>query len=174
MISVIWRMYLLRVLRVVSCVWTEHFICVRKNIYKTAAPFTKACWWVVEPDKYFVVEQTEPISQEDSSFWSHAPCRCVRMCPAWCRTWPGSSWWAWSSATTVSWGCGACSRQRRDYTMHSPLKTHLLWHWAACILLKICVFLQVSERLEGERPLPHAQHTGGVWCVGKDTTWRTQ
>lgn len=37
------------------------------------------------------------------------------------------------------------------------------------LLLKICVCLQVSKRLEGERPLLHAQHTGGVWCVRKDT-----
>lgn len=37
------------------------------------------------------------------------------------------------------------------------------------LLLKICVCLQVSKRLEGERPLLHAQHTGGIWCVCKDT-----
>ncbi len=42
--------------------------------------------------------------------------------------------------------------------------------WKICILLKICVSLQISERLEGERPLPHAQHTGRVWCVREDAT----
>lgn len=36
--------------------------------------------------------------------------------------------------------------------------------------LKVCVFLQLGKRLEHERSLPHAQHAGGVWGVGKDTT----
>lgn len=42
-----------------------------------------------------------------------------------------------------------------------------------CSLLKVCLCLQVDQRLEGERPLLHAQHTGRVRCVCKDTTWVT-
>lgn len=44
------------------------------------------------------------------------------------------------------------------------------WEGGWGFLLKICICLQLSKRLEGQRPLPHAQHTGGVRCVGKDAT----
>lgn len=63
----------------------------------------------------------------------------------------------------------AADRQRES---NSPLHLILLSNipHEKYVLLKICVFFQVSERLKGERPLPHAQHTGRVWCVSKDAT----
>lgn len=44
-----------------------------------------------------------------------------------------------------------------------------------CVVsLKICVCLQICKGLESQRPLPHAEHTGGVRCVGKDATYKMQ
>lgn len=68
-----------------------------------------------------------------------------------------------------------CLQPREEGQLLRELK---LKHFGTCwvlrdrvgFLLKICICLQLSKRLEGQRPLPHAQHAGGVRCVGKDAT----
>lgn len=91
------------------------------------------------------------IAREFPSSWSHAPCLHVLLYQAWYRTWPGFSWWAWSSATIASWGHGACIGQTKDehvftYRQHSPNRPE-------------------ERQLTQSLCLPSTQREAGTWAL---------
>lgn len=117
-----------------------------KNTYRTAAA-TSACCVCLR--SLVLWGKTTSISQKRPSSWSHAPCLHVQTCRAWCCTWPGSSWWAESSATTVSWGCGACSHGKsvnRLRNLHSSTLKHTERQWCVCGLTQnLCLPSDLQE-----------------------------